>query len=281
MAENLNPLKQFFRQPAIYLKLPSAGQYWPPGSLEMPPNNEIPILPMTAIDEITYRTPDALFNGSAVANVIQSCCPSIKNAWKAPNIDINALLVAIRIASYGDKMEIETTCPACTTVAEYSMNLNIVLDSMKPGNFNSTVKRGDLEIYFRPIDYEHQNKMNALQFEQQRIMQTIPNDDSMPEEEKLKQLSLALQAITRITVEAIKSSVAGIRTPQALVSEPEFIEEFLLNCDRTLFNEIRDKAIELRAASELKPMDIACNECGHQYEQPLTLDSTNFFAVAS
>ena len=52
-----NPLSQYFRQPAIYIKLPSQGSYYPPGALEMPENGEIPVFPMTAIDEITYRTP--------------------------------------------------------------------------------------------------------------------------------------------------------------------------------------------------------------------------------
>ena len=66
-----NPLQQYFRQPAIYLRLPSNGEFYPPGSIDMPVNKEIPIFPMTAIDEITYRTPDALFNGTAVVNVIQ------------------------------------------------------------------------------------------------------------------------------------------------------------------------------------------------------------------
>jgi hypothetical protein len=67
---------------------------------------------MTAIDEITYRTPDALFSGQAVVNVIHSCVPSIKNAWHAPVADLNSILVAIRIASYGHELEIETTTPS-------------------------------------------------------------------------------------------------------------------------------------------------------------------------
>ena len=55
-----NPLKQYFRQPAIYIRLPSQGKNYPEGSLNMPPTGELAVYPMTAIDEITYRTPDAL-----------------------------------------------------------------------------------------------------------------------------------------------------------------------------------------------------------------------------
>ena len=62
MAQNDNPLRRYFRQPAIYIRLPSAGKFYPPGTLDMPANNELPVLPMTAVDEIVSRTPDALFN---------------------------------------------------------------------------------------------------------------------------------------------------------------------------------------------------------------------------
>ena len=128
MPQNANPLKQFFRQPAIYLQLPSDGRHWQDQSLTMPENHELPVYPMTAIDEITYRTPDALFNGQAVVNVIQSCVPAVKDGWAVPGIDINALLIGIRIASYGHDLEIGTKCPECGTDAEYTVDLRMILD---------------------------------------------------------------------------------------------------------------------------------------------------------
>ena len=99
MAENTsNPLQKYFRQPAIYVVLPSEGRHYPPGTLDMPTNGEIPIYPMTAMDEIISRTPDALFNGSAVAQLFKSCVPNIKDPWAVPQIDIDMLFTAIRIA---------------------------------------------------------------------------------------------------------------------------------------------------------------------------------------
>jgi hypothetical protein len=160
-----NPLKQYFRQPSIYIRLPSQGEFYPPGTLDMPPNNEIPVLPMTAVDEITYRTPDALFNGSAMVNVIHSCVPSIKNAWHAPVADLNSILVAIRIASYGHELEIETTCPGCKHIESFALDLRNALDQLTMPDFSATVTYGDLEIYFHPMSYEKQNEINLEQFE--------------------------------------------------------------------------------------------------------------------
>lgn len=275
-----NPLRQYFRQPAIYLRLPSGGEHWPPGSLDMPQNGELPVLPMTAIDEITYRTPDALFNGQAVINVIQSCVPSIKNAWAAPSPDVNAILTAIRIASYGHDLDVGSICPNCETESDYTIDLRTVLDQMKCPDFSETLVQGDLTIVFQPITYQTQNDTNQEQFEEQKVMQMLPNSD-LPEKEKLEKMQQVLVKITELTVRSLKWSIQSIRTPQAIVSEPEFIEDFLKNCDRILFNQIRNHVINLRLASEIKPLGIRCSECDHEYEQPMTLDMSSFFAPAS
>lgn len=280
MAQSANPLAQYFRQPAIYLRLPSEGNFWPQGTLTIPPNKEVPVLPMTAIDEITYRTPDALFNGTAVVNVIQSCIPDIKNAWEAPAVDINAILVAIRIASYGHEMELTSQCPKCDTVDDYGLDLRVMLDQLTCPDFNSTLNFGDLEISFQPMNYSNQNETNQFQFEQQRAIQQIPQLD-IPDAEKIEMLNKALQKITALTVSALKHSISSIKTPTALVTDINHIEEFLNNCDRAMFVKIRDHIIALRETSEFKPVEITCANCGHEYKQQLTLDQTSFFAPAS
>ena len=280
MTQSANPLKQYFRQPAIYLRLPTGGKYWPPGSIELTHNGEFPVYPMTAIDEITYRTPDALFNGQAVITVIQSCIPNIKDAWQAPTTDINSMLVAIRLASYGHELEISSTCPGCETSEDYALDLRNILDQLKSPDFESILTYGDLEIAFGPISYQNQNKSNQEQFDEQRMIRSVTDSD-LPENEKLQRLNDAMRRITELTIDALKWSITGIRTPGAIVSETEHIQEFLRNCDRKLFNIIRDHVINLRQTSELKPLDIVCGKCKHEYRQSVTLDMTSFFGPAS
>jgi len=280
MTQFANPLKQYFRQPAIYMRLPTGGKYWPTGTIDLPQNGEIPVYPMTAIDEITYRTPDALFNGQAVVSVIQSCMPSIKNAWAAPAADVNSMLVAIRLASYGHELEISSTCPACETVEDYAVDLRQILDQLKLPNFETTLQHGDLEIAFAPVSYEQQNQSNQSQFEEQQMIRSI-TESSLTEEEKIKKLNDAMRRITELTIQALKCSISGIRTPSAIVSEPEYIQEFLINCDRKLFTIIRDHVIGLREITDLKPLDIKCGNCSHEYHQTITLDMTSFFGPAS
>jgi len=166
MNEN-NPLRQYFRQPAIYIELPSQGKFYPQGALNMPQTNKLPVYPMTAIDEITYRTPDALFNGQATVNVIQSCVPDIKNAWSIPSMDVDTVLVSIRIASYGHEMGFSTQCPACQHVSDQAIDLRNVLDSMRPVDYAKPITSGDMDIYFRPMSYQNMSDNNKLQYENQ------------------------------------------------------------------------------------------------------------------
>lgn len=275
-----NPLTQYFRQPSIYIKLPSEGKNYPQGSLNLTPTGELAVYPMTAIDEITYRTPDALYNGQATVNVIQSCIPDVKDAWAVPATDVDTLLIAIRIASYGHDMDFGTTCPACTHSSEHSIDLRTVLDSIRPADYSKTVVAGDMEIFFKPLTYKHLNNNNHMQYENQKLLQMLP-DSGVPEEEKMAALSDALKKITDITVTALAQSIAAVKTPQALVSEFSYIEEMLKNCDSKLFNRIRDFILELKSDSELKPLKITCDECSHQYEQNITLDMASFFEYAS
>jgi hypothetical protein len=280
MTQNANPLKNYFRTAALHLKLPTGGKHWPTGTIDIPPTGEIPVLPMTAIDEIAYRTPDALFNGSAVVNVIQSCCPSIKNAWGAPSIDVTAILMAIRLASFGDEMSLGSTCPNCSTEGEYTLSLQEAMARLQIPAYDQPVNHGDLEIYFRPVLYQSQNQINIKQFEQQRIIMQVRSSE-LPEEEQNRVLSGALKEITKLTIEILTANIAAIRTPTALVTESEHIEEFVRNCDRKLYNRIRDHAMQLRQDSEIPPLSVTCDNCQHQYSQPVVLDPTSFFESAS
>ena len=65
-----NPLANYFRQPKLYLRLPSQGKFYPEGALDHSQIDEYPVYAMTAKDELMFKTPDALMNGQATVEVI-------------------------------------------------------------------------------------------------------------------------------------------------------------------------------------------------------------------
>jgi hypothetical protein len=235
---------------------------------------------MTAIDEITYKTPDALFNGEAVVSVIQSCMPNIRDAWKMPAVDVDTVLVAIRIASYGHAMDMDITCPECANIDTFSLDLRTVLDQLRSPDYESALEVNGLDITFQPMTFEQQNKISTDQFEYQRLIQAIPASD-LTDEAKMAEMAAVMTKIQALTMRVLTTSIATIRTPQALVTEAAFITEFLQNCDRQAFAAIREHVIRLRESVDLKPMTVTCTACKHEHAQQLNLDQSSFFAGAS
>jgi hypothetical protein len=270
-----NPLRQYFRRPAVYLKLPSGGSNYNEEIVQLPDTGELPVYPMTAIDEITARTPDALFNGTAVAELIKSCIPAIKDPWKINSVDLDSILIAIKAASGGENLELDSTCPSCTETSTYQINLIGILSSLKPGNYESLLEIGDLKIKFKPLTYKEMNAGAMGQFEVQRTYMNLEFIEDL-EERNLASHS-ALEKITYLTMELIANTIDYIVTPNITVSEKEFILDFLQHCDRNVYTEIRDYNAKLKLETEIKPLHIKCDNCGHEYEQSFTLNPADFF----
>jgi rubredoxin len=270
-----NPLKQYFRRPAIYIKLPSNYEYYDSDVIAVPENGELPVYPMTAIDEITSRTPDALFNGTAVVDIIKSCIPAIKNPWKINIIDMESILIAIRVASTGENMDIDSACPSCKEVNKYGVNLVDLLGTMPPIDYNKTLKIRDLEVKFHPLSYSETNKNDMAQYNIQKVLAAL--DSIEDPEEKTKKSQEAIQYLTSATNDAIVSTIAYIKTPETTVTNVEFIKEFLLGCDRQTSSAIIDFSVELRSKSQLKPLRVRCTSCQHEYDQQIILNVTDFF----
>jgi rRNA maturation endonuclease Nob1 len=269
-----NPLKQYFRRPSIYLKLPSGGAGYPAGALSRTETGELPVYPMTAIDEITSKTPDALFNGTAIVEIIKSCVPDIKDPWSIPSTDLDAILIAIRSAAQGNDMEIESECPSCKEIAAYAINLIGMLQTMKPGDYTKELQISDLFIKFRPLMYREMNQAAMAQFEIQKMFSTI---ETLAEEERTKKTQEAIIKITEVTMAVLAQTIEYVKTPTVTVNETEFILDFLQNCDKNLYIEIRDYHASLKDSAQIKPQKIKCIHCQHDYEQSIVINATDFF----
>jgi len=271
-----NPLQQYFRRPSVYLKLPSGGAGYPEGSLDLPENGEIPIYPMTAIDEITARTPDALFNGTAVVEIIKSCAPNIKDPWIVSNVDLDPILVAIKTATHGGTMELSSVCPKCEETSTYTINLSGILSSFTQGDYDTPLSLGEnIKIKFKPLTFKLVNDTSVKQFQFQKAIQglrLVTDDDER--NQKSKQILLELNAIS---IQMIAESIEYVKTPTATVIDKTYIVEFLNNIDVTAFDLIKNHSIKLKQSTESKPLKIKCVSCQHDYEQQFSINVSDFF----
>ena len=98
-----NPLIERSRIPGEIHRLPSRGIFYTNGELDgSVRDGELQIFPMTLIDEITMKSPDLLFSGDAVKQVLGRCVPQVLKPGQLLSKDVDFLMLVIRKASYGD-----------------------------------------------------------------------------------------------------------------------------------------------------------------------------------
>jgi hypothetical protein len=280
-----NPLANFMRQPKIYMKLPTNGTYWAPKSLEMTETGDFPVYSMTARDELIFKTPDALLNGQAMVDVIQSCIPNIKNAWACPTLDLDSILIAIRLATYGDRMPIKYKIPVTLEEVEFDLDLRHLLDQQLTSvGWDEQIQISeDLTVFVRPLTYKHMTQIGLKSFETQKILNMV-NDDSLSEEQKLELFNRSFGNLTQVTVDLISESIYKIVSTGVEVTDAKHIKEFIGNCDKDVFDKIKNHLDELKKHNELKPLTANTTEeqqaegAPATYEIPINFNNSDFFA---
>lgn len=279
-----NPLSKYFRQPKIYLRLPSKGRYYPQGAIQMTESGELPVYAMTAKDELLFKTPDALMNGEATVEVIKSCVPNIKNPWAMPSIDSDAVLIAIRLATYGENLEITTKVPNIGTEKDFQIDLRMLLDQLINFEYEPYVEINDeITVELRPTTYKEFTENALRTFEEQKIFRLV-NDDSIPDEKKLQAFANSFKKLTDLTVGLVVNSVSAIDTPEGKVTNKSHIAEFFNNADKDTFDKILKHLEKMKEKTSIKPMKVKSTPdeislgAPEEYEVPITFDQSNFFA---
>ncbi len=283
MTENVNPLNKYFRQASIYVSLPSGTNY-PPHVVTATETGELGVMPMTAKDEIRFKTPDALMNGQGVVDVIQSCVPDIKDAWQVKSYDLDTILVAIRIATYGETMEINFTVPGANENVSHTVNLPAMLDQLRATKVDGHVTLKDgLKITVRPLTYKDMTSTSLQTFQQQKMYSAI-QDSQLADEEKAKRFNDAFKVLTDLNSSILLKNISSITmTDGTEITDPAHIKEFVDNANATMIKEIESKLTELRGQGAVKPLKLKATEeqikkgAPATYEVPVTFDTSNFF----
>ena len=284
MTENTNPLQKYYRQPAIYIKLPSQGKYYDRATFIPTETGEVPILPMTAKDELTFKTPDAMINGQAPVDVIKSCVPNLLDPWKMVNYDTDAILLAIRIATFGETMDIKFTTPITSESQSSTVNLPALLEDLgKIQIKDESITAKGFKVTMQPLDYKTLTKIQIARFEQQKMYGTI-TASTLTEEQKQTAFAKSFDTLNAVNFSLLLDSIKQIVTPEGqTVTDRQQIIEFCNNADTKTITEIQDKLSELRVQAQIPALKIKATEeqikkgVPATYEVPITFDNSNFF----
>lgn len=269
-----NPLQKYYRQPKLYVSLPSKGLYYPPGVLTGDYNN-VPIFAMTGMDEIIMKTPDALFSGEASGQVIKSCVPYIQDPSQVPSIDIDALIVAIRIATYGENLSVERNCVHCDSDNQYDIPLNYIIEYYNGLKFNNTIKiNDDITLKIRPLTFEESNLLAVDNFKIQKKLQQIPD---LPEEEQQTHIDSIYKDLADLQLSLYMHTIESVKIPDAEIDDQTIILDWLKNSDRDLFAQIKETLEKNREVWNIPPQQVQCGSCQKPNNIEIILDQATFF----
>jgi hypothetical protein len=273
----INPLQKYFRQPKVFIKLPSGGIYSRPGTVQGDPAN-VPVYGMTGMDEIIVRTPDALLSGESTATVVGSCVPAIKDPWDLCILDLVLILAAIRIATYGNNMAIGHTCANCGADNDYDIDLNKVIEFYMNCQYESKIVLKDITINLKPLNYKASTEFNLRNFRlQQRIAQAEVMDNTQERQDLINGLFKELAAIQ---TEIYKVTIDSVDIGDQVVTETAYILEWLDNCDKAVFDAIKQINQKNTDTWTMPKFPVQCDECETAVNLTVDLDQSNFFVRA-
>jgi hypothetical protein len=276
-------LNSYTRQAKLYIDLPSGGKFYDDSVIAESQFVHLPVYGMTAADEIKLKTPDSLFSGLATAEIIKSCVPAIIDPNKLVRYDIEYILLAIKIASEGDKLDLESNCPKCNHENGLEINLSVMLSSYDNLPVDHSFTVDNLTFHLSPITYKLVTDVGLESYILQRQLFQINQDVNMSDDEKQKAINKIVIDITKLNNKAIVSYISKISDQDNNETNPSIISNFIENNEvaftKKILKEVRDFTVKWQMPS----INITCQnaECKNEYQSSMNLDYTSFFGKLS
>lgn len=279
MENRVNPLKQYFRKPGIWIKLPSQGNFYNNKPAELNDMGEIPVYPLTAKDELMLKNADALLNGSAISQMIASCAPTINDPMSIPAIDLDAILVGIKRCTYGEVQDVTCTCPKCETANEVSVNLNQIISSIKTVEKLEPVELDNgIKVFIKPVTVHNLLNLNWVQFEQIRNIQ-LAEQNNADEATKVNLMQRSYQVLTEKNIEIVSSCIDTVLLPDGLaVTDQQDIKDWINDLSKPDFAKIEESIMVTSSMGIDKEFSVTCKNCSTEFKSSLDLNPTTFFA---
>lgn len=277
---NKNPLAQYFRIPKLYVRLPSGGKFYDKDAITTSVNGEVAVYPLTAIDQLLLKTPDALLNGESLVKVVSSCVPDIQDAKQLVEPDINALLLAIKIATNGDRMDVDAVCPNCKHENLFELELTPLLETATPTPDDNTVDYNDtLIIHLRPYNFVQRNLTFLNEITYNNAIKMLQANELQDDSARIQDASRTIDQMSRRTFSIVAQSITQITIKQTgeHVTDAKFIEEFLSGITKEQSEVILDKIKELNKTGVNTEHSFVCSACNHEWNQDIDFDPTSFF----
>jgi hypothetical protein len=130
----------------------------------------------------------------------------------------------------------------------------------------------------QPLTYRQTTAFSLRNFQlQQKLSQTAAITD---EANQKKVISELFSEIGVLQTEIFAANIESVQAGDVVVGEREYINEWLRNSDKNVFDTIRLQFDANRTTWEVPAYPITCDNCGRESKLTIDLDHSNFFGNA-
>lgn len=276
-----NPLIMYNRRPPTYVSLPSGGKHYaiPP---KLTVDGELAVYPLTAKQELLLKSPDSLLNGESMFQVLKHVAPDIQDPYQVPLCDLEAILIAMRLVSYGPTLDVDLSCPRCKQNNVRTVNLQQFIAKVQPLADKYTVKLpNDLVVYLRPRNIKQNIQESLVTLEQERMVLSV-SDETKSVEERAELYNKSMAYLTEKSVQNLAGYIYKVETPDGKsFDDHATIYEWVDQISIDEFKLIDAQVKKIDQAGIDTKIKVVCEseECKHEFEDRLQFDPSRFFAV--
>ncbi len=283
----------------VSIALPTLGRFYEDGVIDSDAKpDDLEVRAIGIMAELSTRDPFILASGKGMELLIPQICPSIKEPGKLAEIDLEAILLAARIATHGNQMVVEHTCTnmvqttddeetLCGEQNKIDVNLYDIITRYGPIEFSDKfvvdLPEYKQKVFLRPMEYEHALSMlrdtlntrkEATSFNTKQDVTELLTDANKIDE----YASIVMkQAIT--TMESVIYSIFYVEAGDGKkVFDHDQIKEWLMAISNPNVKKIIKHGSELNKSFYGKNEVVyKCSACGADNKTTIELDVQKLF----
>ncbi len=274
----MSGLEDFYRSKDVYIKLPTQLRYYKHRP-KLSSEGELGIMPMSTKDEMLLKVPDTLYNGEALFEIIKSVAPDIKDPYEILLPDMDAILIATRIASYGTDMDVSATCPHCNQKTEYAINLANILSGLRAID-PLTIEINKLSIILKPNSVSAMTAKGIADHESNRLLIIMSQNKDSDTDLYKDQFKESLERISAANIAFIANRIESVTTPDdTVVTDVQEIANWLTNATTSTVEQISNHGDKLNDSGIPKSFNFTCSNevCQKSFESSFEFNPSFFF----
>lgn len=290
--------------PGIVVSLPTGGAFYPPGTFGEGTNPaEIEVKPISILDEMNFRDPFKVVNGTAVSEMIIRSCPVIRNTRFLCKVDVDLIMIAARAASHGPIFESKITCTNaeakkivdgaertefCGAQSDVKLDLNrIIIQFGSVGSTDDwivTLPNGQF-VQLMPVPYATVVEGMQMASAQAKSAKRLQLEKKENDVDAIEQVNKEVyDRIAKLQVKIMVDSVCYVSSPKMKerIYDREMIYEWMASLPTEWIGKISDVVnAKAKMMESFTKASFTCPSCQKTQDFDMSLDPTSFFSNGS